>query len=142
MTWNERLNQSFLKNYERRIFPIFPLFILPLNSLFLTLHSKLLTFLMLSSRRSIERPPSKIAGGVYIIIGIFALFIAAFVWLYKGVFAGLNNVRIGFSAVIAAYGFFRIYTGISMIRRANAMSRSIPLDPVDGSGQEPKSPQL
>ena len=91
-----------------------------------------------SHPRSIERAPSKIAGAVYIIIGIFALLVSAFVLVYKGALGAVTNFRIGFGIVIALYGVFRIYTGITMIRRANKMNRSMPLDPVDGSGQGPK----
>ena len=91
-----------------------------------------------SQRRTIERPPSKIAGAVYVIIGIFALFVAAFVLFYKGILGAVTNFRTGFGIVIALYGVFRIYTGITMIRKANAANRSLSLDPLDGSGQEPK----
>ena len=91
-----------------------------------------------SRRQPIERPPSKIAGAVYLVIGIFALFVAAFVLLYKGILGAATNFRTGFGIVIALYGVFRIYTGVSMIRKANAMSRSIPLDHRNRSGEEPK----
>ncbi len=56
---------------------------------------------------------------VYIVIGIFASFASAFVLLYQGNLGIITNIRFGFGAVIAAYGLFRIYTGISMIRKAN-----------------------
>ncbi|HET6400999.1 MAG TPA: hypothetical protein VFH95_06320 [Candidatus Kapabacteria bacterium] len=92
---------------------------------------------MLSRRPPIERPPSKIAGAVYAIIGFFALCVAAFVLLYQGVLGPVTNFRTGFGIVIALYGLFRIYTGITMIRKANRMKGSLQLD---GSGQEPKPP--
>ncbi len=93
---------------------------------------------MRSPRRlPIERPPSKIAGAVYSIIGIFALFVAAFVLLYRGMLGPVTSFRTGFSIVIALYGLFRIYTGIVMIYKANAATRLVRLS---GSGQEPKAP--
>jgi hypothetical protein len=88
-------------------------------------------------RRPIERPPSKIAGVVYIIIGIFALFIAAFVLFYEGGLGPVTNFRTGFGIIIALYGVFRIYTGISMFRKAGRMKNSVPLN---GHGIEPKTP--
>lgn len=83
---------------------------------------------MTSRRQPIERPPSRVAGVVYIIIGFFALLIAAFILLYQGNLGAITNIRIGFGAVIAAYGLFRIFTGITILRRANAMKNSVPLN--------------
>lgn len=99
---------------------------------------------MISPRRSpIERPPSRIAGVVYIVIGIFALFVAAFVLLYQGALGAVTNFRIGFGTVIALYGLFRIYTGISMIRKANAMNSAVVLhgnrEGNDGAGESSKT---
>lgn len=89
---------------------------------------------MLTSRRHpIERPPSKIAGAVYIVIGFFALLVAIFFYFYQGDLGALTNIRVGFALVIALYGLFRIYTGISMIRRANKMGRTVTLN---GTGSE------
>jgi uncharacterized membrane protein len=93
-----------------------------------------------NSRRSIERPPSRIAGAVYIVIGIFALFVAAFVLFYEGGFGPVTNFRMGFGIVIALYGAFRIYTGISMLRRAaraSAIKNSVPLDGVKSESNTP-----
>lgn len=89
---------------------------------------------MLTSRRQpIERPPSRIAGAVYIVIGFFALLVAVFFYFYQGDLGALTHIRVGFSLVIALYGLFRIYTGISMIRRANKMSRSVIVEGKDNS---------
>lgn len=66
-----------------------------------------------------QRPPSKISGLIFILFGIFALFIAGFVVAVPGSFFGVDpNMRIGFSLVIGLYGAFRVFTGISTVRKA------------------------
>ncbi|HEY3874837.1 MAG TPA: hypothetical protein VGM92_05140 [Candidatus Kapabacteria bacterium] len=78
-----------------------------------------------SRRRPIERPPSKIAGLVYLLIGVFALVVAALVLFYEGTFTGpVTNFRTGFGIVIALYGVFRLFTGVSMIRKAGGLKGS------------------
>ncbi len=78
---------------------------------------------MLQSRRNLtEGPPSKIAGVVYILIGIMALGVAAFVLFYQGSLTGPpSTFRTGFGVIIALYGAFRIVTGISTVRKADAV---------------------
>ena len=74
---------------------------------------------MIPRDRRIERPPSKVSGLIFIMLGMFALFIAGFVALVPGSFFGINPyARIGFSAVIALYGAFRVFSGITAIRKA------------------------
>ena len=74
---------------------------------------------MIPRERRIERPPSKISGLIFIMLGMFALFIAGFVSLVPGSFFGINQyARIGFAAVIALYGAFRVFSGITAVRKA------------------------
>ncbi len=90
-------------------------------------------------RRPIERPPNKIAGMVYIVIGIIALGTAAFVLFYQGTVVGpITNLRTGVGIVIVVYAVFRIFTGISTIRRANKLNNSVTLN---GKNSEPTPPQ-
>ena len=91
-------------------------------------------------RRHIERPPNKIAGIVYVLIGFMALGTCAFVLLYQDTVAGpSSNTWIGFGIVIALYGVFRIYTGISTIRRAAKMNNSVTLNGESSKTQPPIS---
>ncbi|MDP4199871.1 MAG: hypothetical protein Q8922_11910 [Bacteroidota bacterium] len=74
---------------------------------------------MLQRDKIRERPPSRISGLVYILLGMFALFISGFVALVPGSFFGVNPMaRVGFAVVIGLYGGFRIFTGIAAIRKA------------------------
>ena len=76
---------------------------------------------MIQREKRIERPPSKISGLIFIMLGMFALFIAGFVAIVPGSFFGINQyARIGFAAVIGLYGAFRVFSGISAIRKAAA----------------------
>ena len=89
-------------------------------------------------RQPIERSPSKIAGIVYILVGFMALCIAAFVIFYRGVAASpTSNVWMGFGIVVALYGVFRIFTGLSMIKRAGGWKSPVMLN---GNGSQPKPP--
>ena len=89
-------------------------------------------------RRHIERPPNKIAGIVYVLIGFMALSISAFVLLYQDTVAGpTSNTWIGFGIVIAVYGLFRIYTGISTIRKAGKIKDAIILNGESSKTQSP-----
>jgi hypothetical protein len=89
-------------------------------------------------RRQTERPPNKIAGIVYLLIGFMALGISAFVLLYQKTVAGpSSNTWVGFGIVIALYGLFRIYTGVSILRKAAKLNSSITLN---GQSSEPKLP--
>ena len=72
-------------------------------------------------RGPIERPPSRIAGLIYIFIGAFALCLSAFVLLAQGYFGAITPFRTGFGIVIALYGLFRVFTGIFTIKRAGGM---------------------
>jgi hypothetical protein len=91
-----------------------------------------------TSRRRIERPPNKIAAIVYLLIGFMALGVAAFVLMYqKTVVAPTSNAWTGFGIVIALYGVFRIYTGVSTLRKAAKINNSIPMN---GQSSEPKLP--
>jgi hypothetical protein len=90
-------------------------------------------------RRPIERPPNKIAGMVYIVIGFIALCTAAFVLFYQGTVVGpITNLRTGVGIVIIVYGVFRIFTGISTIRRANKLNTPVV---TSGKNSEPTQPQ-
>ncbi len=88
-------------------------------------------------RRTIERPPSRVAGVIYVAIGIFALGVAAFVMFFEGTLGAVTNFRTGFGIVIALYGAFRIFTGISMIRRAGKWKAPVVLN---GHSSEPTPP--
>lgn len=89
-------------------------------------------------RTPIERPPSKIAGIVYVAIGFMALVMATFIMFYRGTLVGpSSNIWKGFSAVMALYGVFRIFSGISMVRKANKMNNSVILN---GHDSLPKPP--
>jgi hypothetical protein len=84
---------------------------------------------MIPRDRQGQRPPSKISGLIFIMLGIFALFIAGFVVAVPGTFFGINPyARIGFSAVIALYGAFRVFSGISAIRKAAEAEGKIQLN--------------
>ena len=89
-------------------------------------------------RRHIERPPNNIAGIVYVLIGFMTLSISAFVLLYQDTVAGpTSNTWIGFGIVIAVYGLFRIYTGISTIRKAGKIKDAIILNGESSKTQSP-----
>jgi hypothetical protein len=76
---------------------------------------------MLLRDRQRERPPSKVSGLIFIMLGIFALFVAGFVVAVPGTFFGVDQyARIGFAAVIGLYGSFRVFSGIAAIRKAAA----------------------
>jgi hypothetical protein len=97
-----------------------------------------LTMLQPTRRNSTQRPPNKIAGIVYLLIGFMALGISAFVLLYQKTVDGpISNTWVGFGIVIALYGMFRIYTGVSTIRRAAKWNDSIILN---GHSEQPKPP--
>ncbi|GEM_PF-2231833 len=89
-------------------------------------------------RDRIERPPSKVVGLIYLVVGFFAMCFAAFVLLVQGYLGPITNFRIGFGAVIALYGLFRIYTGISTIRKANQYKSKITI--AGSSAAAPKPP--
>ncbi len=72
------------------------------------------------------------------LIGFMALGVSAFVLLYQKTVDGpTSNTWIGFGIVIALYGAFRIFTGVSTIRRAAKMNSSIILN---GQSDQPKPP--
>lgn len=84
------------------------------------------------------RPPNKIAAIVYLLIGFMALGVAVFVLVYqKTVAAPISNGWMGFGIVIALYGAFRIYTGVSTLRKAAKLNSSITLN---GQSEQPKPP--
>jgi protein-S-isoprenylcysteine O-methyltransferase Ste14 len=79
-----------------------------------------------TQRQRTQRPPNKIAGIVYVLIGFMALGVSAFVLLYQKTVDGpTSNTWFGFGIVIALYGLFRVYTGVSTIRRAAKWNDSI-----------------
>jgi hypothetical protein len=103
-------------------------------------YCKHLIMLQPTPRRNIERPPNKIAGIVYVLIGFMALGVSAFVLLYQDTVTGpTSNTWIGFGIVIAVYGMFRIYTGISIIRRASKMKDTVILNAESSKTQSPIS---
>ncbi len=72
------------------------------------------------------------------LIGFMALGISAFVLLYQNTVNGpTSNTWVGFGIVIALYGVFRIFTGVTTIRRAGKMNSSISLN---GQSEQPKPP--
>jgi hypothetical protein len=84
---------------------------------------------MIPRDRRIERPPSKISALIFIMLGIFALFVAGFVVAVPGTFFGVNEyARIGFSAVIGLYGAFRVFSGITAIRKASEAEGKVHLN--------------
>jgi succinate-acetate transporter protein len=73
-----------------------------------------------TQERLAQKPASKIAGVIYMMLGVFALFVAAFVVSMQGaVFGEVTSFRIGVAIVIALYGLFRIITGFITFRKAN-----------------------
>jgi hypothetical protein len=53
------------------------------------------------------------------LLGVFALFFAGFVLVVPGAFFGVDpKIRIFFGVMIAVYGAFRVFSGISAIRKA------------------------
>jgi hypothetical protein len=80
-----------------------------------------------TQERLAKKPASKIAGIIYILLGVFALFVAAFVVFMRGVLGEVTSFRIGFGIVIALYAIFRIITGIITFRKASK-GESIVLD--------------
>jgi hypothetical protein len=90
-----------------------------------------------SKRNSIEGPPNKIVGVVYFLVGIVALCVAAFVLFYQGSLTGPpSTFRTGFGIIIALYGAFRIVTGISTVRKADAVKNP---SVISGRGTIPPS---
>ncbi len=80
------------------------------------------------TRRATERPPNKIAGIVYILIGAMAIAVSGFVLGYQQTVVGpTSDTWVGFGIVIALYGAFRILTGVTIVRRAAKLSRSATL---------------
>jgi hypothetical protein len=91
-----------------------------------------------SRRNPIERPPNKVAGIVYMLIGFMALAVAAFVLVYRGASVEpTSNIWNGFGVVIALYGVFRIVTGFMTVRRANKLTDNVALN---GQSAQQKPP--
>ena len=66
-----------------------------------------------------QKPASRVAGLIYTALGVFALFVAAFVLTVQGALGAVTPFRVGFGIVIALYGLFRIITGITTFRKAS-----------------------
>ncbi len=98
---------------------------------------------MIARDPSGKTKPSKIAGLVYVLFGVFALFVGMFVLIVGSTLGGLSTqVRYIFSGVLLAYGIFRIVSGFSTIRKADAHSRSITLRGNDPSVDTTNSRRL
>ena len=99
---------------------------------------------MLSStkRRQMMRdgPPNKIAGFLYVWIGIVALFLAGFVLMVEGKMGAVSNFRIGLGIVITLWGVYRIITGIITIVKAGRASKTVILEGKDSLAPETKPP--
>ncbi len=88
-----------------------------------------------------EEPPSKVAGFIYLFLGLFSLGVAAFVLVIPQSFWGATNFRIGIGIVMALWGIFRITTGVRIIRQANAAEKRVKLEGTSSANQahSPKS---
>jgi hypothetical protein len=73
--------------------------------------------------------PNKTVAVVYLLFGIFALGLSAFVLFVPTSFWSIKPVfRLGFGLIILAYGLFRIYSGLDTFRRAAIEERQATLD--------------
>ena len=93
-----------------------------------------------TKRRNIEATPSKIGGIIYIWIGIVAIILAGFVEFVEGKFGPITNFRISLGIVIALWGLYRIYTGISTIRKVSRANQSVILPGNDAGREELNAP--
>ena len=65
-----------------------------------------------------RRGPSKISGLIYILLGMFALFISGFGIIAPTSFFGMQKeFRIGFSIIVGIYGAWRVMAGLSILRQ-------------------------
>jgi hypothetical protein len=94
-----------------------------------------------TKRRNLEPAPSKIGGIIYIWIGFVALILAGFVEFVEGKFGPVTNFRISLGIVIALWGLYRIYTGISTIRKVSRENQSVIL-PGNDAGREGLNPPV
>ena len=86
---------------------------------------------MLTSTRRRDQPPAppnKIAGFVYLFLGVFAITVSAAIFAIPQSFYGATNYKMFFGAATGAWGLFRIYTGIKTIRKASEYDKSIILN--------------
>jgi hypothetical protein len=83
---------------------------------------------MLPFGPSHRRQPTKVMGLVYVLLGIFGLFIAGFVMVASTRFGDNKQFLLIFGTVIALYGVFRIYTGVSIMKKAAALENAANLD--------------
>ena len=83
---------------------------------------------MLPLDPSHRRRPTKVAGLIYILLGIFGLFVAGFVMVVSSRFGDNQQFWLIFGAVIALYGIFRIFTGVNTLKKANALESTINLN--------------
>ena len=95
-----------------------------------------------TKRRTKDDPPSKIAGFLYVWIGIVALFLAAFVELVEGKLGPVSNFRIGLGVVIALWGLYRIFTGITMVRKAIRASKMVTLPGIESEPAQSSKPTV
>ena len=75
-----------------------------------------------------RRQPTKVAGTVYILLGIFGLFIAGFVMVLSSRFGDNQQFWMVFGVVIALYGAFRIFTGWTTLKKATALEQAAHLN--------------
>lgn len=81
--------------------------------------------------------PNKTVAIVYLLFGIFALGLSAFVFVVPASFWNINpTFRIGFGVIILVYGLFRIYSALDTFRRAAIAERKATLGAADSSNAQ------
>jgi hypothetical protein len=83
--------------------------------------------------------PNKTVAILFLLLGVSALGLAAFVFMVPDTFWHIQPAfRIAFGALILLYGLFRIYSGLDTFRRAAILDREASLSG-PGSQSSPKS---
>ena len=83
---------------------------------------------MLPPDSSGRRQSTKVAGFVYILLGIFGFFVAGIVMVVSSRFGDNQQFWIVFGVVIALYGAFRIFTGWTTLKKATTLEQAAHLN--------------
>ena len=95
-----------------------------------------LAFRLMIPDPSGRNKPNKTVAVVYLLFGVFALGLSAFVLFVPASFWSIQpTFRIGFGLIILVYGLFRIYSGLDTFRRAAIADRDAALAKSSSSKQ-------